>query len=454
MTKAKRQLRFGAFFSVPSCHPTGWRHPEAICETDLSFKLLTDMARMAERGKLDCLFFQDSVAIPGSTAVYGGQPFRVKSGRQAHIEPVSAIAALGVLTKHIGLISTCTTSYNEPYNVARRFLTIDHISGGRAGWNLVTSQIEDESENFGFDQHMPHAERYERAEEFYEVVTGLWDSWEEGGLLRDKKTGNYIDRDKIHFLDHVGKYFRVKGPLNITRSPQGWPVIAQAGSSEAGRELAARTADVVFTAQTKIDEAKAFFADVKGRTAKYGRTPDDIKIMPGLTPVLGRTMEEAKANYEYLQTLMPDDVALQSLSHISGGLDLSKFPLDGPLPELPPSNAAKARQALVVKTARDHNMTLRQIARHTAAGTGHRVIIGTPEYMADEMEKWLKEEAADGFNVVCNHYPKPFEDFCTEVVPLLQKRGIFRTAYEGQTLRDRLGLKVPPNRYERIREAS
>ena len=251
-----------------------------------------------------------------------------------------------------------------------------------------------------------------------------------------------MDRDKVHFLDHVGKYFKVKGPLNITRSPQGWPVIAQAGSSEAGRELAARTADVVFTAQTRIDEAKAFYADIKKRAAKYGRAPDDIKIMPGLTPVLGRRWNEAKANYEYLQSLMPDDVALLSLTHISGGLDLTKFPLDGPLPELPPSNAAKARQALVVQTAREGNMTLRQIARHTAAGTGHRVMVGTPDYMADEMEKWLKEEAADGFNVVCNHYPRPFEDFCQLVVPELQRRGIFRTEYEGTTLRENLGSRA------------
>jgi FMN-dependent oxidoreductase (nitrilotriacetate monooxygenase family) len=258
-----------------------------------------------------------------------------------------------------------------------------------------------------------------------------------------------MDRDKVHFLDHVGKHFKVKGPLNITRSPQGWPVVAQAGSSEAGRELAARTADVVFTAQTKIDEAQAFYADIKARAARYGRTPDDIKIMPGLTPVLGRTMEEARENYEYLQSLMPDDVALQSLSHISGGLDLTKFPLDGPLPELPPSNAAKARQALVVRTAREGNMTLRQIARHTAAGTGHRVLVGTPQYMADEMEAWLEQKAADGFNVVCNHYPKPFEDFCRLVVPELQRRGIFRTEYEGTTLRENLGLRVPESRYKR-----
>jgi N-acetyl-S-(2-succino)cysteine monooxygenase len=451
-----RMLRLGGFFSVPGNHLAGWRHPDAQPTYDMDFLGYAHITQVAEAAKFDCIFFQDTVGVSGSRALARGERARSKLSRTVKLEPTATLAALAMVTERIGLVATATTTYNEPYNIARRFMSIDHISGGRAGWNLVTSQIEDESENFGFDQHMAHAERYERAEEFYEVVTGLWDSWEEGGLLRDKASGQYIDRDKIHFLDHIGKHFKVKGPLNITRSPQGWPVIAQAGSSEAGRELAARTADVVFTAQTKIDEAKAFYADIKKRAATYGRAPEDIKIMPGLTPVLGKTMDDAQANYEYLQSLMPDDVALLSLTHISGGLDLTKFPLDGPLPELPPSNAAKARQALVVKTAREHNMTLRQIARHTAAGTGHRVIIGTAQYMADEMEKWLKEEAADGFNVVCNHYPKPFEDFCSEVVPELQRRGVFRSEYEGTTLRENLGLKIPANRYSvaRLKEAS
>ena len=346
----KRQLRLGGFFSVPGNHLAGWRHPDAVPTADMDFQEYAHITQVAEAAKFDTIFFQDTVGVAGSRALARGERTRAKLSRTVKLEPTATLAALAMVTSRIGLVATATTTYNEPYNIARRFASIDHISGGRAGWNLVTSQIEDESENFGFDEHMAHAERYERAAEFYEVVTGLWDSWEDGGLLRDKQSGVYMDRDKVHFLDHVGKHFKVKGPLNITRSPQGWPVVAQAGSSEAGRELAARTADVVFTAQTKIDEAKAFYADIKSRAARYGRAPDDIKIMPGLTPVLGRTMEEARENYEYLQSLMPDDVALQSLSHISGGLDLTKFPLDGPLPELPPSNAAKARQALVVHT--------------------------------------------------------------------------------------------------------
>jgi N-acetyl-S-(2-succino)cysteine monooxygenase len=460
MAKRPRQLKLGAFLSVPGNHLAGWRHPDAVPTTDMDFRAYVHLTQVAEAAKFDTIFFQDTAAVAGSRALARGDTSRARLSRIVKLEPTAALAALAAVTSHIGLVATATTTYNEPYNIARRFASIDHISRGRAGWNLVTSQIEDESENFGFDEHLAHADRYERAAEFYEVVTGLWDSWEEGGLLRDKASGKYMDRDKVHFLNHVGKHFKVKGPLNITRSVQGWPVVAQAGSSEAGRELAARTADVVFTAQTKLAEAQAFYADVKGRTARYGRTPDDIAIMPGITPVMGRTQAEARENYEALQALMPDDVALQSLSHISGGLDLTKFPLDGPLPELPPSNAAKARQALVVKTARERNMTLREIARHTAAGTGHRVLVGTAEYMADELESWLKNDAADGFNVICNYYPKPLEDFARLVIPELQRRGVFRTEYEGTTLRENLGLRVPENRYTRearlakVKEAS
>ncbi|MBV8166547.1 MAG: NtaA/DmoA family FMN-dependent monooxygenase, partial [Alphaproteobacteria bacterium] len=260
--------------NLPCSHPTGWRHPDAVPETDLDFRLLADMARTCERGKLDCMFFQDSVAIPGSVATYGGQPFRVASGRQAHIEPVSAIAALAAITSHVGLVSTCTTSYNEPYNVARRFLTIDHISNGRVGWNLVTSQAEDEAVNFGRDAHFEHGVRYERAAEFHDVVVGLWDSWEDDAFLRDKASGVWFDHTKMHILNHKGKHFRVRGPLNVSRSPQGRPVIAQAGSSDVGMELAARTADMVFTAQTTIPEGQAFCAEMHQRAARFGRAPD------------------------------------------------------------------------------------------------------------------------------------------------------------------------------------
>lgn len=348
MTKAKRQLRFGAFFSVPGCHPTGWRHPDAICETDLSFKLLADMARMAERGKLDCMFFQDSVAIPGSTASYGAPPFRVKSGRQAHIEPVSAIAAIGAITSRIGLISTCTTSYNEPYNVARRFLTIDHISGGRAGWNLVTSQAEDEAVNFGRDQHFEHGIRYDRASEFHDVVVGLWDSWEDDAFRRDKESGVWFDYDKMHILNHKGKYFNVRGPLNVARSPQGRPVVAQAGSSDVGMELAARTADMIFTAQDTIPEGRAFRDSIHERMEKYGRRPDEIRVFPGIQPIIGRTEAEAQEKYEELRALVDDGVGVASVARLAGGVDIMSMDPDSPLPPLKPSNAARARQERII----------------------------------------------------------------------------------------------------------
>src|SRR5690348_5235332 len=437
MKTTARKLHFGAFFSVPSCHPTGWRHPEAIAETDLSMKHLLDMARTAERGLLDCLFFQDSVAIPGSTAVYGGQPFRVKSGRQAHIEPMTAIAAIGAITKNLGLISTCTTSYNEPYNVARRFLTIDHISGGRIGWNLVTSQAEDEAMNFGLDAHLDHALRYERAAEFHDVVVALWDSWEDDAFLRDKASGIWFDHTKMHFLNHQGKHFTVRGPLNVARSPQGRPVIAQAGSSDVGMELAARTADMVFTAQPTIKDGQAFCAEMRSRAAKYGRGPDHLRIFPGLMPIVGRTEGEAREKYEALRELVDDEVGLRGVARLCGGLDIYDYPPDGPLPPLPPSNAARARQEMIIAMGR-RGMTIREIGRVLGMSQAHRVAYGTPQQLADDMQEWLEAEACDGFNLLFAHYPKPLEEFVTLVVPELQRRGIFRTEYEGATLRANL----------------
>ncbi len=442
--KPKRQLRFGAFMNVPSSHPTGWRHPDAVAETDLSFRHLADMARMAEHGRLDAMFFQDSVAIPGSAGLYGGKPFNPRSGRQAHIEPVSAIAGLAAITSHVGLISTCTTSYNEPYNLARRFLTIDHISGGRVGWNLVTSQAEDEAMNYGLDAHMDHALRYERAAEFHDVVVGLWDSWEDDAFLRDKASGVWFDHTKMHFLNHQGKHFTVRGPLNVARSPQGRPVIAQAGSSDVGMELAARTADMVFTAQPTIKDGQVFCAEMRTRAATYGRGPDHLRIFPGLMPIVGRTESEAREKYEELRELVDDEVGLRGVARLCGGLNIYDYPPDGPLPPLPPSNAARARQEMIIAMGK-RGMTIREIGRVLGMSQAHRVAYGTPQQLADDMQEWLEADACDGFNLLFAHYPKPLEDFCLLVVPELQRRGIFRTEYEGTTLRANLGVPVPPN---------
>ena len=447
MSRARKQLKLGAFLSVPGNHLAGWRHPDAVPETDMDFGWYMRLAQLAEHWLYDTIFFQDTVAVAGSDALAAGDLTRTRLSRIVKLEPTATLAALAVGTKHIGLIATATTTFNEPYNIARRFSTIDHISNGRAGWNLVTSQIEDEAGNFGLDTHVDHALRYERAIEFYDVVAGLWDSWEEDAFLRDKASGVWFDVNKMHFLNHRGRHFAVRGPLNVSRTPQGRPVVAQAGSSEPGRELAARTADVVFTAQTELTAAQEFYADVKGRTARYGRGPDDIKIMPGITPVVGRTEAEAREKYEELQALLPDDVALAALARFTRGIDIFSYPLHGPMPDLPEANSAKSRQKLIMDMAKKQSLSLIETARSVSAAQGHRVLVGTADYIASELEEWLEKDAADGFNVICNYYPKPLQDFSELVIPELQRRGIFRTAYEGRTLRDNLGLKVPANRY-------
>ncbi|MFZ4405733.1 MAG: LLM class flavin-dependent oxidoreductase [Paracraurococcus sp.] len=443
MPSSKPQLKLGAFLSVPGNHLAGWRHPDAVPECDMDFAWYMRLAQMAERALYDTIFFQDTVAVAGSDALKAGDRTRTRLSRIVKLEPTATLAALAVGTSRIGLIATATTTFNEPYNIARRFSTIDHISHGRAGWNLVTSQIEDEAGNFGLDTHVDHALRYERAIEFYEVVSGLWDSWDDDAFLRDKESGIWFDPDKMRFLDHRGKHFACRGPLNVPRTPQGRPIVAQAGSSEPGRELAARTADVVFTAQTEVAAAQEFYADVKGRTYRFGRTPDDIKIMPGITPVIGRTEAEAREKYDQLQSLLPDDVALAALARFTRGIDIFSYPLHGPMPDLPEANSAKSRQKLIMDMAKKGNLSLIQTARSVSAAQGHRVLVGTPEYIADELEEWLLKGGADGFNVICNYYPGPFQDFSDLVIPELQRRGIFRTAYEGRTLRENLGLRMP-----------
>lgn len=447
MTAPRRHLHFGAFLYTPGTHSAGWRHPDAVPQTDMHFPYYVEMARIAERGLLDTIFLQDTAAVSGSGALDGTSPYRPANGRQVHLEPVSLIAALAAVTSRIGLISTATTTYNEPYNIARRFATIDHISGGRAGWNLVTSQVEDEAGNFGLDRHVEHALRYERASEFYDVVAGLWDSWEDDAFLYDKASGRYYDTDKLHFLHHRGRHFAVRGPLNVSRTPQGRPVVAQAGSSDVGRELAARSADLVFTAQTTVAEGQAFCADLRSRAERYGRGPDDIKVLPGLMPIVGRTDAEARERYEQLQELIDDATAMPLLARLTGELDIYQYPLDGPLPPLPPSNAAKARQALIVEMAARDNLSIRQVARYLGTSQGHRLIHGSPRSIADSMEEWLLAGACDGFNLLFPFFPGPLAAFVDLVVPELQRRGIFRTAYEGRTLRENLGVPVPPNRH-------
>ena len=443
MPAATRQMKLTAF-----CHPPGhWRMPGAL-PADMDFDECVQMARVAERGKFDMLFYQDSAAVAPAYYLSGGKAEALaEAARCVRLEPLTLLAALATVTTHLGLVATATTTYNDPFSIARKFATIDHISKGRAGWNLVTSQNEDEAQNFSQTRHMEHSLRYERAQEFYDVVTGLWDSWEDDAVIRDHASGRYIDPAKLHVLNHRGKHFQVRGPLNIARPPQGYPVIAQAGSSDPGCELAARTADVVFTAQVSLQEAQAFYQGLKGRMARYGRKPEHLKIMPGIRFVLGETDEAARRQYEMMVEGASDEGALASVQRLAGGLDLKQFPLDGPLPDLPPSNAAKARQKMLIDLARRENLSIRDLGRRFTFSLGHLVYVGTPLGLADMMQEWFEAGAADGFTMLSPYYVQPLESFVASVIPELQRRGIFRMEYEGATLRENLGVPFRANQF-------
>ncbi|WP_440856586.1 LLM class flavin-dependent oxidoreductase [Pseudomonas syringae] len=441
MSTTARQMKLGAFLMATGHHVAAWRHPEVPADAGLDFKHYRHVARVAEAAKFDALFVADSVAAAtGDIASC--------MARSDHFEPLTLLSALSAVTEHIGLIATATTTYNEPYHVARKFASLDHLSGGRAGWNLVTSDAAAEAQNFGRAEHVGHAERYSRAREFHQVVTGLWDSWADDAFTRDKASGEYYDPGRLHVLNHQGEHFSVKGPLNVARSPQGQPVVVQAGSSEVGRDLAAQTAEVVFTAQTSLASAQAFYADLKGRLSAYGRAVDSLKIMPGVFIVVAETEALAKAKFESFQELVEPRVGVALLGRMLGNFDLSGYPLDGPLPELPLTDSGqRSRQKLLTELADQENLTLAQLGRRIAGGRGHYSLIGTPEQLADELQRWFEQGAADGFNVLVPHLPGGLEDVAQLLVPELQRRGLFRTEYEGTTLRENLGLQRPAYRF-------
>ncbi len=436
----RSQLRLGAFLYPTGHHIAAWRHPDAQADAGSNFAHYVELAQLAERGKFDLIFMADGVGTRGTDIEALS---RTATRYVAQFEPITLLSALAAVTRNIGFVATASTSYNEPYHIARKFASLDHISGGRAGWNLVTSSSEHEAHNFGRDEHYAHGERYERAEEFADVVTGLWDTWEEGAFPRDKQSGLYFDPDKQHVLNHKGKFFKVRGPLNVARSPQGHPVLVQAGSSEPGKELAARTAEVVFTAHQTFEDARTFYTDLKGRLRKYGRHADDLKVMPGIFPVVGRTIAEAEEKFEQIQELIHPVVGLALLSGMTGGVDLSAYPLDGPVPALPETNASKSRQRLLLDLAHRENLTIRQLYLRIAGARGHRQIVGTPAQIADEMQHWFTGGAADGFNIMPPHLPVGLRDFVDLVLPELRRRGLFRNEYEGTTLRQNLGLRTP-----------
>ncbi|WP_122678927.1 LLM class flavin-dependent oxidoreductase [Pseudomonas viridiflava] len=440
MSTTARQMKLGAFLMATGHHVAAWRHPDVPANAGLDFKHYRHLAQVAEAAKFDALFVADSVA-----AATGDIASRM--ARSDHFEPLTLLSALSAVTNHIGLIATATTTYNEPYHVARKFASLDHLSGGRAGWNLVTSDAAAEAQNFGRSEHVGHAERYSRAREFYEVVTGLWNSWADDAFTRDKASGQYYDPAKVQELNHQGEHFSVKGPLNVARSPQRQPVVVQAGSSEVGRDLAAQTAEVVFTAQTSLASAQAFYADIKGRLAAYGRSADSLKIMPGVLIVVAESEVLAREKFESFQDLVEPEVGVALLGRMLGNFDLSGYPLDGPLPELPLTDSGqRSRQKLLTELAEREHLNLTQLGRRIAGGRGHYSLIGTPEQVADELQRWFEQGAADGFNVLVPHLPGGLEDVARLLVPELQRRGLFRTEYEGTTLRENLGLQRSINR--------
>ena len=436
-----RQLHLGAFMRPVSLHTGAWRYPGAWPDANFNLRHLTYMAQRLEAAKFDAFFMADHLAVLNMP---------VEALRRSHtvtsFEPFTLLSALAAVTERIGLIATASTSYDEPYHVARRFASLDHISGGRAGWNIVTTSNPDAALNFGREDQPDHADRYARAREFYDVVTGLWDTFADDAFTRDVQSGQYFDPGRMHVLGHKGPELSVRGPLNIARPPQGWPVIVQAGASEPGRQLAAETAEAVFAAPQSLADGRAFYADVKARAVAAGRAREDIVILPGAFVIVGETIAEAKAKRAALDSLVYSESAIASLS-IALGLDASGFDPDAPLPEdLPETNQSKSSRDRVIAMARSEGLTVRQLAQRQGGYSGLS-FIGTPASIADEMEEWLDQGGSDGFNIMFPFLPAGLTDFTDQVVPELQRRGLFRREYEGATLRDHLGLKRPPNRF-------
>lgn len=438
MTTTPRQLRLGAYFTGAGVQGDSWRHPAAHTDAYRNFDRYKEYAQKLEAACFDALFFYDNVFAASDATTVSTAPLSPRW------DPLVLVAALALVTQRIGLVATVSTSYSEPYNVARHFASLDHLSQGRVGWNIVTSTAG--GENFNLPAHRDHAERYARAHEFVDVVTGLWDSWADDAFLENKASGQWADPAKLHLLHHVGQHFRVKGPLNAPRPVQGWPVLCQAGSSEAGKNLAARVGELLYTAAQDIDEARDFYRDVKARAVRYGRSREQIHILPGVMPVIGRTHAEANAKFAELLAYRDTDVQLRALSsYASLGVDLTGLsPSDRvPLPEhIPETNAHKSRQKLLVDWIRHERPTVQQLLTRWSAG-GHRMLVGTPQSIADDFAHWFHTGACDGFNVMFSSTPGGLDDFVELVVPELQRRGLFRTAYTGHTLREHLGLPRP-----------
>ena len=435
-----RRLHLGAFMRPVSIHTGAWRYPGAYPDANFNFAHLRRFAQRLEAARFDAFFMADHLAVLNMPAAA-----LKRSHTVASFEPFTLLSALAAVTERIGLVATASTTFDEPYHVARRFASLDHISQGRAGWNIVTTANPDAALNFGHPTEPDHDARYVRAREFYDVVTGLWDSFADDALLRDVEQGLYFDPDRMHVLDHRGAQFSVRGPLNIPRPVQGWPVVVQAGGSEAGRQLAAETAEVIFAAENSLEAGQRFYADIKRRMRALDRDPNSLKILPAAFVVVGDTVEEARARRAHLDSLVHYDSGIASLNGMLG-TDVSGYDPDGPLPDIPETNASRSARQRMVDLARSENLTIRQLAARAGSYAG-LAFVGTPRTIADEMERWLALDASDGFNVMFPWLPGGLDDFVDRVVPELQDRGLFRRHYEGATLRDHLGLGRPPNRF-------
>jgi FMN-dependent oxidoreductase (nitrilotriacetate monooxygenase family) len=442
VARKKRQLKLGHMIEGAGRTWTDWRHPGAVPGASTSFPYYKQRALLAERGKLDFVFIADSLFITETSSPHYLNRF----------EPLTLLSALAAATSHIGLVATVTASYTEPFNLARQLASLDHISGGRAGWNVVTSWLEGTASNFSKAEHLEHATRYRRAEEHIEVVRGLWDSWEDDALIHDKASGVFFDRTKLHTLGHEGEFFRVKGPLNIARSPQGQPVIFQAGTSEDGRNFAARHADAIFVGHDSVDDAREYYRDVKARAGGFGRDPETLYVLPAVAPVIGSSEAEADALWSERANLVSIEAALRMLGRSFNDYDFTRHELDGPFPQLSQDvlNSSQGAVLRITRAASEERLTLRQVALRFASPRGN--FVGTPEQIADKFEAWLNSSASDGF-VISEALPGQFQRLVEAVVPILQQRGSFREEYEGSTFRESLGLAKPINRYTRARAA-
>ncbi|MDE1164822.1 MAG: LLM class flavin-dependent oxidoreductase [Pseudomonas sp.] len=437
-----RQLKLGAMIHGVGHGWGEWRHPKALPNASTSFTFYKQQAQLAEAAKFDFVFIADSLHIHEKSSPHYLNRF----------EPLTLLSALAATTSHIGLVATVTVSYTEPYQVARQFASLDHISGGRAGWNVVTSWLSGTADNFGRPEHPPHAVRYRIAKEHVAVVKGLWDSWEDDAFTYDKQSGEFFAPGKLHSLNHQGEFFSVKGPLNIARSAQGQPPIFQAGTSQDGRNFAAEHADAIFVHGESLEEAQAYYRDLKSRAARFKRDPAHLAILPGIRPIVGRDAEEAESRYQQAVQLVSIEDAIVALGRPFNDHDFSQYPLDAPFPDLGDlgSNSQKGGSDRIKQLARDEGLTLRQVALRFSAPK--RDFTGTPEHVADAIEHWFKHEAADGF-IINSVLPDGLQYFSELVVPVLQARGLLRSEYSGTTLRDHLGLNVPHNRYGALEHA-